>query len=126
MTDDSAAILDDILCRWHQWASAGSVARGYASRALVCGEFRVSRQYDDMNGALDDELEHTTMKTVDFQVSEMQDPWRSAIHANARALVVGAAVWSSPRLPSDRLERLHVIAEARVQLSERLLVAGVL
>lgn len=126
MTDDSAAILDDILCRWHQWASRGSVARGYAGRALVVGDYRISRQYDDQNGALDDDLEHATMKTVDFQVNEMRDPWRAAIHANARALVVGSAVWSSPRLPSDRLKRLHVIAEARVRLTERLISAGVL
>ena len=126
MKDDSAAILDDVLSRWHQWASGGSVARGYGSRSMVCGEFRVSRQYDDVNGALDDELEHATMKTVDFQVSEMRDPWRSAIHANARALVVGAAVWSSPRLPADSVQRLHVIAEAREQLAGRLLAAGVL
>ena len=126
MTDDSSAILDDILCRWHQWASGGSVASGYASRALVCGDFRVSRQYDDVNGALDDELDHATMKSVDFQVSEMRDPWRSAIHANARALVVGAAVWSSPRLPADRVERLRVIADARVELTRRLILAGIL
>lgn len=125
MTDDSAAILDDILCRWHQWASRGSMARGYAAKALVVGEFRISRQYDDQNGALDDELEHATMKAVDFQVNEMRDPWRAAIHANARALVVGSAVWSSPRLPADRLERLHVIAEARSQLTDRLIAAGV-
>lgn len=127
MVDESAAILDDLLCRWHQWQQdRHRYGRGYPSRAIVCGECRISRQYDDANGALDDAVDHQVMRGLDFQVGEMRDPHKAAIYANARALVVGAAVWSSPRLPLDRLERAHIVAEARDQLVTRLHDAGIM
>lgn len=125
MKDDSAAILDGLLAAWHQWQKIPHV-RGFPSRSLVTGEYIVSRQYDTENGALDAALEHRTMKTLDFQVSQMAEPHKSAIYANARALVVGAAVFSSPRLPIDRAERLIVISDARSMLIRRLQRAGVL
>lgn len=126
MTDDTSAILDDLLCRWHQWANAVRLSRGWKSRALVVGEYRTSRQYDDANGALDDEIDRTIMRAVDFQVGEMVDPWKAAIHANARALVVGCMVFSSPRLSPDPALRLAQVAEARAQLVKRLTGAGVI
>lgn len=127
MTENTAIAdaLDEVLCRWHQWQRV-STARGFASRSLVCGEYRISRQYDDANGALDSDLEQFTMKTVEFQVGQMVDPFRSAIYANARALVTGVSVWSSPRLPLDRAERAVIVTEARRQLTKRLQLAGVL
>ena len=125
-THDSSDILDDILCRWHHWASSAQFVRGFAPRSLVVGDFKVSRQYDDENGALDGDIEKQIMRTVDFCVVSMMDPHKAAIYANARALVVGCAVFSSPRLPQDRAERMAVIAEARSMLTRRLCDAGVL
>lgn len=120
----TAAALDDLLSRWHHWASSRPACKGFAPKALVCGDYRTSRQYDDTNGALDDDLDASTMRTVDFQVSEMADPWRSAIYALARSLSCGYAVWSSPRIaPGDRQA---VEAEARKRLTARLVSAGVL
>jgi len=125
MRNDSDAILDDILIRWHQW-EPGRVGRGFNDRALVCGEFRVSRQYDDMNGALDLEIEDAIMAQVDFEIEELMHPWRTAIHVLARALTVGCEVFTSPRLPADREEREAIVQQARVQLTQRLLAAGVM
>lgn len=124
--DDQALILDDLLGRWHRWCQQATVGRGHASRSLVVGEYRISRQYDDTNGALDDDLERSTMRTVNFQVGEMRDPHRSAIHAQARAIHCGVKVWSSPRLPSDPDARALIVQEARGMLIGRLTAAGVM
>ncbi len=124
--DDQALILDDLLGRWHRWCQQATVGRGHASRSLVVGEYRTSRQYDDANGALDDDLERSTMRTVNFQVSELRDPHRSAIHAQARAIHCGVKVWSSPRLPSDPDARALIVQEARGMLIGRLIAAGVM
>jgi hypothetical protein len=119
---DSA--LDDVLSRWHHWRAVGGIVKGYADHSLVCGDYRSSRQYDDVNGALDDELESARMEQVDFEVSELLDPWRSAIHSLARSLCTGAAVFHSPRIaPADRA---RVTAEGRVKIQIRLISAGVL
>lgn len=120
-----SAALDSLLAEWHQWQRILPV-RGFPTRSLVTGEHVTSRQYDDFNGALDAALEQRTMKAVDFQVSQMAEPHKSAIYANARALAVGAAVFSSPRLPIDRAERRIVISEARSMLIRLLQSAGVL
>lgn len=126
MTEKIDASLDDILSRWHHWASNRLMVRGYASRALVCGNYKVSRQYDDQNGALDGDIEADQMKAVDFQVSEMVDPYRSAIHCHARNLYLGVTVWGSPRLPDDAESRAWIVAKAREMLQRRLTLAGVL
>jgi hypothetical protein len=126
MRNDSDAILDDILIRWHQWPGAGKVGRGFNNRALVCGDYRTSRQYDDSNGALDDDLENRRMSQVDFEVSQMKDPHRAAIYCLARALVIGAQVFNSPRLPADRAERDAIVRQARALLTNRLLASGVM
>ncbi len=128
MTDlaEQSAILDDLLSRWHHWASSSRVCKGYASRALVCGDYKISRQYDDQNGALDGDLEASTMRAVDFQISEMRDPYRAAIYCQARNLSTGRSVWLSPRLPANPEHRAQIVAAARDMLTKRLTVAGVL
>ena len=126
MTDDTAQILDDLLIRWHHACQHYRQTKGYASRSAGMGQYRSSRQYDDTNGALDEHLESARVKAVDFEVSEMHDPHKSAIHANARALVSGSRVWSSPRLPTDAKERGELITAARMLLVARLHSAGVM
>ncbi len=126
MKNDVNAILDDLLGRWHRWASAAPSVRGYAPLAAGCWGYRASRQYDDQNGALDSDLADSTMTAVDFQVSEMAEPWRSAIYCNARNISTGRRVWSHPRLPADRAERAALVAFARDLLQKRLIGAGVM
>jgi hypothetical protein len=86
----------------------------------------ISRQYDDTNGQLDADLDKSEMHAVEFAVTQMVDPYKAAIYAQARALVVGVSVFSSPRLPLDRAERDAVVAEARRMLVVRLRAAGVM
>ena len=114
--------LEDLLSRWHWWQGRSKLGRGFHGRSLVVGEYTTSRQYDDDNGALDDELEEQTMRQVDFEVSQLGDPWRSAIHAIAKSLCTGAAVFHSPRIAA--VDHARVSAEARTQLLRRFITAG--
>jgi len=121
-----AAALNQILAEWHQWQIGYSHGKGYRGTAAGMEQYRPSCQYDDENGALDAKLHAATMKTVDFQISEMVDPFRTAIYLNARNISVRHRVFRSPRLPQDELACLQIIAEARGQLMVRLDKAGVL
>lgn len=126
LTDKQDSSLDSLLCEWHQWQKCARVGRSFNNRALVCGEYRTSRQYDDANGALDHALDVSRWKQVDFEVSEMVDPYRAAIYVLARQLTVGVMVFSSPRLPRDPDESRAVVRTARGQLAARLVSAGVI
>lgn len=125
MRDDSKAIFDDVLARWHLWA------RGY-SAVPVAGsdpmfrDAKAGRCWDSADDILEAEINKKIMKEVDFQVSEMLDPHRSAIYENARNCATGVAVWRSPRLPANVEERSIILLEARNQLMRRLMSAGVL
>jgi hypothetical protein len=125
MTDDQHAILDDLLSRWHQWQPRRATT-GYAPKSLVCGAYRTSRQYDDTNGALDDDLNALRCRQVDHDVCTMHDPHRAAIYVLARNLATGANVWISPRLPADPGERASIVSQARVILTKKLIASGVL
>jgi hypothetical protein len=118
------AALDDLLSRWHHYCDNQPACRGYSPKSLVCGDYRVSRQYDDQNGALDSDVESSIMETVNFQISEIDDPHRSCLHALARSIYCGYAVWSSPRIPYEK--RKEVEAAARLMLTARLVSAGVM
>lgn len=126
MRRDIDETLDDLLCRWHHWQQEYQPVRAYSGRALVCGDYRSGRQYDVENGVLDDALELQTMRAVDFAVDQLSPLFRIAIHQDARNLVVGCAVFVSPRLPADREQRQQIVADARQALSVRLLHAGVM
>ena len=118
------AALDDVLSEWHAWQLQDRVGRGFANKSLVAGDYRISRQWDDLNGALDDDLDAMRMHQVDFEVTQLADPWRSAIYALARSASTGTTVVHSPRVPPE--QRVRVLAEARVRLHARLRAAGVL
>lgn len=126
MMNDSRYILDDLLRQWH------SYCKGY-SPIPTCGAdpmFRNVRSrsgYDTADDIIEGGLHGSTMEAIDFQVDQMQDPHRSAIHELARNLWAGASVWKHPRLSEmDALERGTVVAEARNQLTRRLMQAGVM
>lgn len=125
MHNDSSAILDDLLSRWHSWA------RSY-SPVPTCGAdpmFRNAKSakgWDTTDQVVEDELNDKTMKAIDFQVGEMVDPHRSAIYIHARNCCTGRNVWLSPRLPADPLERARILGEAKGLLTRRLLSAGVM
>ena len=124
--DDTSLALDDTLIRWHHWRKGYVPARGFNGKSLVVGEYCVSRQYDDVNGALDDELDHSTMGTVDFHVEELESLQKAAICTIALCLVTGACVFNNPRLPTDKEAREALFQLARGNLTRRLVAAGVL
>ena len=118
------AQLDDVLSEWHSWQLGARDGRGFARRSSVVGDFRISRQWDDVNGALDDDLDAMRMRQVEFEVEQLPDPWRSAIYALARSASTGAAVIHSGRVPIADWQR--VLEEARLRMFARLRSAGVL
>lgn len=125
MQDDSKAILDDILSRWHSWA------KGY-SPVPVCGAdpmFRNNKspnQWDTVDEVIDEQITSKIMQAVDFQVGEMKDPYRSSIYILARNCATGRNVWLSPRLPKELMARTAIVQEARSQLTRRLMNVGVM
>lgn len=125
MPDDTDAIVDDLLIRWHQWRQGYRPSRGFSNEAAGCGDYVTSRQYDDANGALDDALEDRIMRQVEHEVSALSVVHQAAIQVQARALVLGCVVFTSPRLPADRAQREQLVREARSALLRRLQAAGV-
>ena len=126
MTETQSASLDDALSRWHSWQHGAIVARGWAPKALVCGDYQVSRQYDDGNGALDSDIDDARCRQVDHDVREMQDPHRSAVYCHARNLSTGRTVWASPRLPQCRAARAALVAESLQIIARRLVASGII
>jgi hypothetical protein len=119
--------LDDLLSRWHHWQTQQtSTARGHAARSTVVGDYIVSRQHDDANGALYDDEEQVTMRAVQANVDNMAEPYRSAAYVMARSLCLGPSAFTSPRLPKFPAERDRVLAHARQWLILRLVGAGMM
>lgn len=125
MRDDSKEIFDDILSRWHQWAK-GFSAIPTCSADPMFRDAKANKCWDSADEIMEAEINSKIMKAVDFQVSEMKDPHRTAIYFNARNCATGRSVWLSPRLPVDPLERGVIVLEARNELMRRLMAAGVL
>lgn len=123
MHNDSNAILDDLLARWHHHC------KNY-SPVPVAGcdpMFRNAvspKGWDSTADIADDTVNSAQMKAVDFHVGEMKEPYRAAIYITARNCYTGHNVWLSPRLPADREEREIVILEARNIITRKLMAAG--
>lgn len=133
MHNDSAAILDDLLSRWHHWMKGAPINGVDRLDDPTFRDASSRTGWDSSSDVIDRELEAKTMKAIDFQVGGdsrgqggMQDPHRAAIYMLARNCYTGRSVWLSPRLPTDPEERAVVVQEARNILLRRLLSAGVL
>lgn len=126
MMNDSTYILDDLLRQWHSHCKGYSVVAVRGASPMFRGS-KSRSGYDTVDDVLDGELHGSTMESIDFQVGEMQDPWRAAIHEMARNLYAGQSVWRHPRLAGmEALERATIVVEARNQLTRRLMAAGVM
>jgi hypothetical protein len=120
------AALDDILSRWHHWRSGFRVEVGHDTEAAGFSGYLTSRQYDDVNGALDDAIEDDIMAAVDAVIDNMAPSYQLVLQVQARALYVGVHVFNSPRLPQSRQVRDELQRLARAELIDRLTAAGVL
>lgn len=129
MIDEALALeasLDGLLVIWHTWASSEQVGQGYPAEAAGMKLYRPSRQHDDINGALDGDIDATIGAAVNALVNQMVDPYRNAIHVNARNLKTGVSAWGSARLPFDPIARAQIIQEAREQIRRLLQSEGLL
>jgi hypothetical protein len=123
---DIDSVLDDLLSSWHKWSAQYQYGKGYPSTDIACRQARISRQYDDENGALDASVENSVMEAFDAAMDRIEQPWRTALSIQARNFATGARVWSSPRLPADPMERAILTTEARNRLMRELAVDGIL
>jgi len=125
MRDETDNILDDLLSRWHQWARGFQICPAQGADPMF-RNVKSGRGWDSTQEIIEDELSASTMEAIDFEVGEMPEPHRSGIYAHARNLASRHAVWTSPRLPTDPMERAILILEARTALLKRLFRAGVM
>lgn len=123
---DINQVLNDLLARWHVWSSSYSFGKGYPSVDSACRDSRTSRQYDDTNGALDAGVENRIMEAFDAAVWTIEQPHLTALQFQARNFHARVAVWKSPRLPDDDMERGVLLMEARNKLMRALARSGVM
>lgn len=131
LMNETDAILEDILSRYHAWAKSFSVLPAGGADPMF-RRAKSGRSWDTVDEVLDAEITGHIMKSVDFHIGELPDditakrPYRSAIYCLARNCYTGRNVWMSPRLPADPMERGVVVREARNMLTRRLIAAGVM
>lgn len=122
--------LNDLLTRWHQWSSSYTFGKGYPSVDSACRSSKTSRQYDDTNGALDAAVENKIMEAFDAAIwtipNTQEKPYLTALQFQARNFCTGRQVWTSPRLPTDDMERRVILMEARNILLRALARSGVM
>lgn len=126
MKSEMDTLLDSLLADWYKWCKHYRFGKGYPSSDVACRQSRTSRQYDDQNGALDGALDDSVMEAFDAAMDRVEQPWRTALSFSAKNMHVRVAVWTSPRLPTDRLELGLLMAQARVKLLRELELNGVI
>lgn len=126
MQSDIDHLLNDHLARWHKWCSRYQFGKGYPSSDVTCRQSRTSKQYDYDNGAMDASVDDSIAEAFDAAMDRVEQPYRTALSIQARNLATGAAVWNSPRLPADPMERGALLLEARNKLLKVLAQDGVL
>ena len=124
MIDDTQELISDLLSRWHNWRS-NQASGGYPTVNAACRLYRCSKQHDDINGALDTDLEHRQMEAVDLCIDRIAQPYNTALQINARNLCTGVSVWQSARLPADRVAAAELLVQARALLLIEFVKAGV-
>ena len=110
--DDAEIDVLELLELWWRHEQRYQHVRGYPSTCASTRDWRASRQWDDFDGALDAEVEVKLAQRVGFLVSQIEHPWRTALHILARNRVTGSDVWQSPRLPEDRQARIQITSDA--------------
>jgi hypothetical protein len=125
MMNDSAEILNSLLCDWHRWAK-GYQHVGGINTSPMFREVKSGRQWDTVDEIISSDLVHSQMEALDSIIMQLRDVYRTSLQLQARNLHTGYAVWTSARLPADPLERATILGEARAELTVKLQNAGVL
>jgi hypothetical protein len=121
-----SADLDHWLARWWQTRERITASEGYPQACPGLKDYRTSRQYDDVSGALDGSIDAMILSQIDHEIHELPGDHHAAIIFEARRLVVGATVFMSRRLPEDRFALAALVLLARDNLTVRLIDCGVL
>jgi hypothetical protein len=121
--------LDSLLAAWFTWRQSFKLTRGYSGQDATCRDYRSPGHWDWKNGAADARAEELQVEAVDVAVDKIPNSpqrWNTALQFEARNLVSGAAVWSSPMLPQEFEEREVLVREARNMLLKELRRVGVM
>lgn len=94
----------DLLTLWWRVESQYNPVEGYPAECPSCHGYRASRQYDDMNGAIETDTRGRVALHVGHIVNAMPEPFRTALHILARNRATGVNVWVSARIPAERRE----------------------
>lgn len=124
--EDLQYVLNDLLFRWHVWSRHTAYKAGFAGKAAGFGQSRSNSQYDWESGVESALVDKRVMEGFDAAAQRIPQPWFTALQFEARNLSTGYAVWTSPRLPTNREEREVLVLEARVRLLKELARDGVL
>ena len=124
--------IDDLLADWHIYASRTEVV-SVPGKCTMFAQAQSPRHWDTTGDIDDAHIRKTTMEAMDFAIlgdnrgyGGLDEPYRSAITCYARNLVAKVAVWNSPRLPRNQLERVALTSKALDMLCEKLKSVGVL
>jgi hypothetical protein len=102
-----------LLVLWYRCEQAGALrSLGFPPECPSTAGYKASRQYDDTNGAAEQDERGTMAKAVGVIVNGMDEPFRTALYFVARNHATGVQVWRSPRLPEDKEERAEIVGEA--------------
>ncbi len=88
------------------------LSHGYPPVCPSTAGWLASRQWDADNGAFETDERGSLAAEVGRIVSEMAEPYKSALYVLARNRATGLTVWRSPRLPEDETKRAEIVGEA--------------
>lgn len=126
MNDETWHIVSGLLADWHIWCQHTQERAGHAGKSAGFGSIPSSSQYDWENGVESELVDKRIMQGFDAAIQRVPQPYLTALQFEARNLVARHPVWTSPRLPVDRLERDAMIYYARSLLLKELAKDGVL
>lgn len=118
--------LNDLLRQWHGHCLGYSHGKGYPSGDAVCRNAKSSSVWDNWNGAQDKAVDQKIMEAFDAAMWNVPQPYLTALQFQARNLWTGKQVWTSPRLPTDPVERGVLLMEARNRLMRVLTKGGLI
>jgi hypothetical protein len=110
--------LGSLLGRWHQWRRHYSHERGYAYA-------RMPAWADAADGDEDRAFERMQMEAIEREVNALPRELQLALQHVARAECLGVEVLMHPAMVSMAV-RESLVARAMVELTKRLLQAGVM
>lgn len=100
---------------WHAWSrSSDRCARGYNSVSAGFGGYRARGRWGGDCGDMDAAADAALCRAIEQAVQAVPDPWRTALHVEARNIDAPARVWRSARL--DHIDIKRCTNEARLML----------